>query len=750
MKSLISVILLVYLSTINVKANNQKYEDKVDSLLELMTLDEKIGQLNQYPGFEMTGAVPKDPAFNKRYELIKSGSVGSMLNVKGVDQVRLTQQLAVEHSRLGIPMIFGYDVIHGFKTIFPIPLAMSCSWDMEAIAAAARVAADESAASGICWTFAPMVDISHDARWGRVMEGAGEDPYLGCEIAKAQVIGFQGEVLNNDSSIAACAKHFAGYGFAEAGREYNMAEITENTMQNMVLPPFKACADAGVATFMNAFNTVGATPNTSSTHLLRDILKEEWKYNGFVVSDWGSIDMARSHGVAKDKKEAARVAMLAGSDMDMGSSCYLGYLKELVDEGAVPEHLIDDAVRRILLLKYKLGLFDDPYLYCDSTKQDRLLSPSNLAYSRDVARKSIVLLKNDNQLLPLKKEGIKIAVIGALAEDKDTPLGNWRADAIPGSAVSLLEGIQQANTSNKIVYAKGPEYANVDISNSYHQLIYNTTDRSGMKAAVKAAKSADVVVIALGENCWQSGEARSQAYLGLKGFQNELLEKVYAVNKNVVVVLMNGRPLELGWMADHVPSIVESWHLGSEAGNAIADVLFGDYNPAGKLTMSFPRSVGQCPIYYNQKSTSHCWGHPVYSSKYIDEESTPLFPFGYGLSYTSFDYSDLTLDKKVLSMDDSVSISVTVKNTGQYAGEEIVQLYIKDRYASAARPVKELKGFEKIYLKPGDSQRVIFTLNTRDLEFYSANKKWETEAGNFIVWVGPNSADGLSDNFDLE
>ncbi len=749
--TMIFILLARCSSNHNSIAQRDDINHKVDSLLKIMTLDEKIGQLNQYPGqWEMTGAVPKDENFRERYELIKNGMVGSMLNVKGVEQVRAAQKLAVENSRLGIPMIFGYDVIHGYKTIFPLPLAMSCSWDMEAIQRSARIAAVETAASGINWTFAPMVDISRDARWGRVMEGAGEDPYLGCEIAKAQILGFQGENLKDISSIAACAKHFAGYGFVEAGREYNTAEISENTLQNIVLPPFKACVDAGVATFMDAFNAIGGTPSTSNNHLLRDVLKGEWSYNGFVVSDWGSIDMARSHGVAATKKEAALIAFKAGCDMDMGSSCYLKNLKELVKEGSVKEDLIDDAVRRILSVKYELGLFEDPYRYCDSLREkELLLTEDHLKEARDIARKSIVLLKNENNILPLNKEGLKIAIIGPFANDKDNPLGNWRADAEKASAISLLEGIKSAQTSNNIAFERGPVLAVEDTTISSHKLIFNNEDRTGMKEAIIAAKSADVVIMAIGENCWQSGEARSQADIRLKGLQEELLESVYAVNKNIVVVLMNGRPIVIDWMAEHVPAILETWHLGSESGNAIADVLFGDYNPSGKITASFPRSVGQCPVYYNHKSTSHAWGHPIYASRYIDMENEPLYPFGFGLSYTSFEYSNLKINKKEVASDEELSVSVMVKNTGKYIGDEIVQLYIQDKFASTARPVKELKGFSKIHLTPGESKTVKFKLTANDLAFFTANKKWEAESGEFNVWIGPNSKEGLIESFIL-
>jgi beta-glucosidase len=755
LKKLFLTALIAPIGFCGAEAQNQPktgIDMKVEDLLSKMTLDEKIGQLNQYTArWEMTGPAPAGSSEQQLLEEIKSGQVGSMLNVTGAEATMKAQKLAVENTRLGIPLIFGYDVIHGYKTMFPIPLAAASSWDPSAAELSAHVAAVEAAASGLHWTFAPMVDISRDARWGRVMEGAGEDPYLGTKMAAAQVRGFQGSDLSADTTIAACAKHFAAYGFTEAGRDYNTVDISEYTLQNVVLPPFKAAVDAGVATLMNSFNVIGGVPSTANPHLLRDMLKGEWGFDGFVVSDWNSIGEIKNHGVAPDLKEAARLAIIAGSDMDMEGYSYVPFLKQLVEEGLVDEALIDDAARRVLRVKFELGLFDDPYKYSKLDEKGLVLNEDHLKASRMVAKKSIVLLKNENNLLPLKKSGQKIAVIGDLADDKDSPLGSWRAQAVTGSAVSLLEGVERAVTDKSAVaFERGPRYISNDPEFTMH-LEFNETDPSGIDEAVELARKTDVVVMALGENCFQSGEGRSQTDINLKGYQQELLKAVYEVNKNVVVVLMNGRPLVINWMAEHVPAIVEAWHLGSEAGNAIADVLFGDYNPSGKLPVSFPRSVGQCPIYYNHFSTGRAEDTgTVFWSHYTDESNEPLFPFGYGLSYTTFSYSDLQLNADEITAGQKLKVSVVVKNTGEVDGEEVVQLYVQDLYGSIARPVKELKGFEKIFLKAGESKTVAFELGANDLAFFGADKTWKAEPGDFNLWVGTNSQSGLKGSFKLK
>ncbi|CAM2894576.1 beta-glucosidase BglX [Flavobacterium frigoris] len=725
-------------------------EIRVDSVLKLMTLEEKIGQLNQYNGFwEITGPTPKEGQAAKKYADLKNGLVGSMLNVKGVKDVKALQKIAVEETRLGIPLIFGFDVIHGYKTISPIPLAEAASWDLVEIKRSAAVAAEEASSVGLNWTFAPMVDIARDARWGRVMEGAGEDPYLGSQIAIARVQGFQGDNLKAKNTILACAKHFAGYAFAESGRDYNTVDVGESTLQNIVFPPFKAAVDAGVRTFMNSFNELNGIPATGNKYLQRQILKGDWKFDGFVVSDWGSINEMIAHGYAKDSKQAAEIAINAGSDMDMESSAYVEHLAALVKEGKVKESTIDDAARRILKVKFELGLFDNPYLYCDENyEKETVGKPAFQEAVLEMAKKSIVLLKNEKEILPLKKSGQKIVVIGALANDKTSPLGSWRIAADDNSAVSLLEGMQNYK-GNSLSYVKGADVA-IGRTQFVWETKINMTDKSGFAEAINAAKGADLVLMSLGEHGLQSGEGRSRTDLGLPGVQQELLEEVYKVNPNIVLVLNNGRPLAIPWADEHIPAIVEAWQLGTQSGNAIAQVLYGDYNPSGKLPMTFPRNVGQVPIYYNYKNTGRpAMNEPesVFWSHYIDEKNTPLYPFGYGLSYTKFEYSNLELSQKSFADNGQIEVSVMIKNTGKYTGKEVVQLYIRDLFASVTRPVKELKGFEIIELQPGQSKKVSFVINKKAIEFFTANSKWEAEAGDFKVFVGGSSAQNLEGDF---
>jgi beta-glucosidase len=726
-------------------------DKKVAELLAKMTLEEKIGQMNQYNGFwNVTGPTPEGGDAAKKYEHLKKGWVGSMLNVRGVKEVRAVQKIAVEESRLGIPLIIGFDLIHGYKTISPIPLAEAASWDLEVIKNSARMAAKEASAAGINWTFAPMVDITRDARWGRVMEGAGEDPFLGSEVAKARVQGFQGEDLASHETIIACAKHFAGYGFAEAGRDYNTVDVGTSTLFNVILPPFKAAKEAGVRTFMNSFNDLNGIPATGDKYLQRDILKGEWGFKGFVVSDWGSIGEMIAHGYARDGKQAAEMALNAGSDMDMESSLYISQVAALVTEGKISESLIDDAAGRILRVKYELGLFDDPYKYCDATREAEVIgNKEQTDASLDIAKKSIVLLKNDNKLLPLKKEGQKIALIGALAADKNSPLGSWRIAAEDNTAVSVLEGFQ-AYKGNKLTFAKGADLS-IGKTEFISEVKINTTDKSGFSEAIKAAKAADIVVMVLGEHGFQSGEGRSRVALTLPGVQQELLETISAVNKNIVLVLNNGRPLDLSWADRNIPAIVEAWHLGTQSGNAIAQVLYGDYNPSGKLPMSFPRNVGQVPIYYNYKNT----GRPilpapdiVFWSHYTDSENSPLYTFGHGLSYTNFKYEDLKVNNDY-SENKKINVSVKLTNTGKVSGKEVVQLYIRDLYAGTIRPVKELKGFKMVELKPGESKVVDFVLTDKELGFYSNHGKWIVENGEFEVFVGGSSATTYKSTFEL-
>jgi beta-glucosidase len=731
---------------------NPATEKKIDALLAQMTLEEKVGQLNQYSSaFDVTGPPPSAGHQKVLYDQIRQGLVGSMLNVTGAEATRKAQQMVVEGTRLKIPMIFGLDVIHGYRTMFPTPLGETASWDMAAIEQSARIGATEAAACGLHWTFAPMVDVARDARWGRIMEGAGEDPYLGAQAAAARVRGFQGKDLSALDTIAACAKHYAAYGFAEAGRDYNTVDISEHTLRNVVLPPFKAAAEAGVATFMNSFNEIAGIPATGSSHLQRDILKGEWGFQGFVVSDWGSIGEMIPHGFSENLEHAAQQAITAGSDMDMEARAYIGHLAALVKAGKVDPKHVDDAVRRVLRVKFALGLFDDPYRYSDAAREKQALAdPAHAAASRDVARKSIVLLKNEGGLLPLDKAVKTIAVVGPLAADKDSPLGNWRAQAVANSAVSLLEGIQAAVPSARVVHADGVKLVTGQ-RNFMAPSVYNTTDRSGIPAAVEVARSADVVVAVVGEDAFQSGEGRSQADIGFKGLQEELLKAVFAANKKVVVVLMTGRPMTLGWTAENVPAILEAWHGGSQAGHAIADVLFGDYNPSGKLPVAFPRHVGQLPMTYARKNT----GRPgpqegVTWSAFTDVPNDPLYPFGYGLSYTTFTYSEPKLSAAEVGRDGTLQVAVTVTNSGKRPGVEVAQLYVRDLVGSVTRPVKELKGFQKVDLQPGQSREVTFTLKASDLAFYTATGKWEVEPGAFKAFVGGNSRDVKEAGFRLK
>ena len=724
-------------------------DQKVDSVMQLMTLEEKIGQLNQYNGFwDVTGPAPKEGQAAKKYEDLKNGLVGSMLNVKGVKDVYALQKIAVEQTRLGIPLLFGFDVVHGYKTISPIPLAEAASWDLEAIKKSAAIAAEESAAVGINWTFAPMVDISRDARWGRSMEGAGEDPYLGSLIAIARIEGFQGD-LSSNKNILACAKHFAGYGFAESGRDYNTVFVSDEILHNVILPPFKASVAAGVKTFMNSFNDLNGIPATGSAFLQRDLLKEDWKFDGFVVSDWGSINEMIPHGYAKDSKQAAEIAINAGSDMDMESYAYVAHLRTLVEEGKVAVAHIDDAARRILRTKFELGLFENPYKYCDEAYEKATVGKPDFHEGvLDMAKKSIVLLKNESHLLPLKKSGQKIALIGALANDKTSPLGSWRIAADDNTAVSVLEGMQKY-PNNELLYAKGADVA-VGRTQFMWETNINMTDTSGFAEAIETAKKADVVVMVLGEHGLQSGEGRSRADIGLPGVQQQLLEAVAEVNPNIVLVLTNGRPLAIPWAAENIPAIVEAWHLGTQSGNAIAQVLYGDYNPSGKLPMTFPRNIGQVPIYYNHKNT----GRPVMNepesvfwSHYIDEKNTPLYAFGHGLSYSKFEYTDLKLSSTTFSKNGSIQVSVTLKNNSNVPGKEVVQLYIRDLVGSYTRPVKELKGFELVSLAANETKTITFTIDESTLAFYSANNRWEAEEGEFTVFVGGSSDQNLTSNF---
>ncbi|HMA61857.1 MAG TPA: beta-glucosidase BglX [bacterium] len=728
---------------------------KVDSLLNEMTLKEKIGQLNQYSStWQLTGPKPTQKGNEERYEDLTNGLVGSMLNVVTVDEIKRAQELAVENSRLGIPLLFGLDVIHGYKTMFPIPLAQAASWDMKAIEKSARISAKEASASGITWTFAPMVDLTRDPRWGRIMECAGEDPYLGAHFGKALVRGYQGEDLDSDNTIAACVKHFAAYGAPEAGREYNRVSISNYDLYNIYLPPYKACIDEDVKTVMNAFNTLNGVPATGNQFLVNGILRGKWDFPGFILSDWATISELITHGVAKDLKQAAKIAIEGGTDVDMESSAYIDHLEELILDGEVSEKLLDDAVRRILTVKFELGLFDDPYKYCSKEREkEQVYTEANHKAALEMAKKSIVLLKNENDILPLNKGIESIAVVGPLAADKDAALGNWRCQAKSNSAVSLLTAIKNTvSAKTKINYSKGCDLVKMEGDyQDYKPVQINKTDTSGIGEAVAAARNSDIIIAAVGETALLSGEGRSRQDIDLPGVQKTLLQELKKTGKPLVVVLFNGRPLTINWTSENASAIVEGWLAGSQSGNALASVLFGDYNPSGKLPVTFPRNVGQIPIYYNHLNT----GRPkldentVFVSRYIDGPNTPLYPFGYGLSYTDFKYSDLKISDTKITKDQTLKVTVAVKNTGERKGEEVVQLYIRDLVASYSRPVKELKGFKKISLDPGQKEKVKFYLNKDKLSFYNNQYEQMCEPGQFEVMVGGNSFDLLKTSFKL-
>ena len=745
MKLIFTIIATLFFGCSNGDLNDK---DKfITNLLSEMTLMEKIGQLNQYSSFfDATGPAPNKGEDSLKYEQIKQGLVGSVLNVSGVKEVRALQKLAIENSRLKIPLLFALDVIHGYKTISPIPLAESASWNLGLIQKSASMAAREAAASGINWTFAPMVDISRDARWGRVMEGGGEDPYLGSKIAVARINGFQGNSLNDPLTIAACAKHFAAYGFAESGRDYNTVDIGLQTLNNIVLPPFKASAEAGVATFMNSFNELNGVPATGSKFLQRDILKGKWDYKGLMVSDWGSIGEMIPHGFSKDLKDAARHAILAGSDMDMMSSAYIKHLNQLVKEKTISIDIINDAVIRVLGLKYDLGLFSDPYRYCNLERENEyVLNAENRQIALEMAKESIVLLKNEKNILPLKKSGLKIALVGALAKDKDSPLGNWKANGPKNSAVSVLEGLKRGNT-NILTYQEGPRLINKPTF-FYEHVDINDSDTTGTKKALNSTKDADVVIAVLGEHGLQSGEGRSRTKIDLPGLQMNFLKQLHKKNKNIILVLMNGRPLDLSWIDNNIPVVVEAWQLGTMSGEAISSVLYGEYNPSGKLPVSFPRSIGQVPIYYNYKNTGRPGpGGHVFWSHYNDEKNNPLYPFGYGLSYSSFNYSDLNVEKINKS---SIKINFKVINESNVIGEEVVQLYIRDLFSSITRPVKELKRFRKVEFVSNEEKTISFTLNIDDLGYLDNDGNLQFEEGDFEIMVGGSSNTSLSKKVTL-
>ncbi len=741
-KSYKLLILFCLLNTITIQmAIGQKNSipQKVEKLLKKMTLAEKIGQLNQYNGnWEATGPITTD--VGNKLDAIKRGEVGSVLNIVGVEHTTVFQQAAMQ-SRLKIPLLFGQDVIHGYSVTFPIPLAEAASWDMKAIEKSARVAGTEAAAGGVHWTFAPMVDIARDPRWGRVMEGAGEDPYLGSLIATARVKGFQGMGLGNLDAVMACAKHFTGYGAAIGGRDYNSVDMSLRTLWEVYLPPFKAAVDAGAATFMNSFNDLNGVPATASKYLQRDILKGKWGFKGFVVSDWNSIGEMINHGYVKDSYDAAQVAINAGNDMDMESNSYLKNLAKLVADKKVSEKVIDEAVRRILTKKYELGLFSDPYRFSDADREKRILNrKEHTEAALDIAKKSIVLLKNDHQVLPLSKNLKSIAIIGPLAKVKKDLKGFWSLEVgNVNDIVSVYEGMQQQAGNTKLLYARG-----CDITD---------TSRAGFAEAYKTAMQADVVVMSMGEKFDWTGEAKSRSNIHLPAIQEELIKTIMATNKPVVVLLMAGRPMIFNWTADHVPAILYTWWLGNQAGNAIADVLYGNYNPAGKLPITFPRTEGQIPIYYNHFNT----GRPAqndsavnYTSAYIDLLNSPKFAFGHGLSYTTFSYSNLQINKKNMKKKETITVTFNITNNGNYAGEEVAQFYLRQMVAQPLRPIKELKGFEKVMLQPNETRTITFTIDSEKLAFYNEQLERITQPGEFSLMIGSASDDiRLQDSFTL-
>ena len=728
-------------------AKDIKMDSFVSGLMAKMTLEEKLGQLNlPVAGDISTGQAASSNIAQK----IKDGKVGGLFNISSVAKIRDVQKIAVEQSRLKIPMIFGMDVIHGYKTVFPLPIGLSCTWDMGLIEKSARIAAIEASADGICWTFSPMVDIARDPRWGRISEGSGEDPYLGAQIAKAMVKGYQGDDLTKPNTIMSCVKHFALYGAVESGREYNTVDMSPNRMYNEYFEPYKAAVEAGSGSLMTSFNDINGIPATANRWLVDNVLRKQWGFKGFVVTDYTAVNELINHGLG-DLKQVSALALHAGIDMDMVSEGLPGTLKQSLTEGKVTLREIDQACRRILEAKYKLGLFDDPYRYCNENRSGDIFTAENRQQSRAIAAQSFVLLKNDEQLLPLKMKGT-VALIGPLADNRENMTGTWCVAADFKKCISLMDGLKAAVGNNvKIVTARGTNVVNDQALDARISIFGKPTHfdqrlQSEMVAeAVEVAKNADVVVAALGESAEFAGESSCRSDINLPENQRELLKALIATGKPVVMVLFTGRPLSLTWEDKNVPAILNVWFAGSEAGDAIADVLFGKVNPSGKLTTTFPQNVGQVPLYYNHKNT----GRPLpegkwfqkFLSNYLDVSNDPLYPFGYGLSYTKFEYGDLKLSGSRAKGNQSVTATITLTNSGKFDGSEVVQLYIHDLVASITRPVKELKGFQKIALKSGESKQVTFTITPADLKFYNNDLKYDWEPGDFEIMVGGNSKD---------
>ncbi|MFN2394194.1 MAG: glycoside hydrolase family 3 N-terminal domain-containing protein [Bacteroidales bacterium] len=727
-KFLFLIHLTLFLACNPEEKDTARYEMEqfINDLMKEMTFEEKIGQLTLYTSdMDHTGPYVRD----QYIEEIKAGRVGAIFNAYTAEYTYNLQKMAVEETRLGIPMLFGYDVIHGHRTIFPMPIGETASWDMEAIEQSARIAAIEATAEGLHWTFAPMIDVTRDPRWGRVAESSGEDPFLTAQVARAKVRGYQGDDLKQLHTMLATAKHFAAYGAPQAGRDYHTVDMSEITLRNNFLPPFEALVEEDVATFMTAFNELFGVPASGSKYLLTDILRDEWNFDGFVVTDYTSINEMVPHGFARDEKHAAELAINAGVDMDMQGSVFIDYLAELVDEGKVSENTIDKAVKRILTMKYKLGLFEDPYRYSDPVRQEELvMTDEHIEFARDFSRKSIVLLKNENNTLPLADDVKSIALIGPMADNQRDMIGSWSAAGDYTKSVTLLQGLKNRLGNRTLInYARGSTVTE--------------DDKTGFPQAISAAAASDVIIMALGEHYWQSGEAASRSNIDLPGVQEELFNEIVNLGKPVIVVLMNGRPLTLENVDKKASAILETWFLGTTAGDAIADVLFGDYNPSGKLPVTFPRNVGQIPLFYNHKNTGRPESESKFTSKYLDVPNSPLYPFGYGLSYTTFEYSDITLSSNEMKMNDTLTASVYIKNTGDRAGEEVVQLYIRQLAGSITRPVKELKAFQKIILEPGESKEIIFDLTWKNLAFYNAYNEFKAEPGEFHLFIGTNSID---------
>jgi beta-glucosidase len=718
--------------------SNSIVDQKVDSILSLMTLDEKIGQLVLYAGdMDQTG-----PGKKKQYEQdIKDGRVGAILNIYGVEPVRRLQKLAVNNTRLRIPLLFGYDVIHGFRTIFPIPLAEACSWDLELIERTAKLSAKEASAAGLNWTFSPMVDIARDPRWGRIAEGSGEDSYLASLIARARVIGYQGEKLSDTFTIAACTKHFAAYGAPLGGRDYNTVDMSDRVLRETYLLPYKAAVDAGVATVMSSFNELDGVPCSGNKYLLTDILRNEWGFDGFVVSDWTAINEMVKHGYATDEKHAGELALNAGLDMDMQSAAYSNYLKKSLVDGKISENQINESVKRILRLKYNLGLFANPYLYLDENREKEItFSKELLDHALVSAKESIVLLKNEEfkgqKLLPIGKSIKKIALIGPLGDNQKDLLGTWDASGSETRIVTILNGLKNRFPNAIIEFAEGTDFEG--------------TNKSGFNKAKALAIESDLVICAIGENRGQSGEAACRSEIGLPGVQQDLMEELVKTGKPIVAIILAGRPLTIEWLSRNIKAILFSGHLGTRSAEAIADVLSGDYNPSGKLVMTFPRNTGQIPIFYNEKNTGRPYDpNDSFTSRYLDVANEPLYPFGYGLSYSSFEYSNLKLSKSRINNSDSIAITFTLKNTGKFDGTEVSQLYLRDMVGSVTRPIKELKGFKRVFLKAGEQKELSFMITENYLKFYNADMKFLAESGKFKIFVGGNSMDLIEADFEL-